>query len=77
MVYIAILAALSMTSAIAGAIIGHPRNAHVRGFWYGFLLGPIGAIAAFRSDNRPECPWCREQHNWAKHCPHCGFDIKA
>jgi hypothetical protein len=56
---------------------GAPRD----GFWYGFILGPIGIlIVALRTPSAElqvnACPYCRERvHPEASVCPHCRHDI--
>lgn len=66
----------SVWSGIVGAIIGKPRNANAVGFWLGVIFGPLGAIATFAYDKRPQCPKCNGRLDGTPElCPHCRSKI--
>jgi len=59
-----------------GAGVASTRNAAFWGFVLGLFFGPLGLLAAFRLDDRPQCPWCcgRLAGRGAL-CPHCRSEI--
>ena len=60
--------------AVVGRVIGAARNNPKGGLMLGAILGPIGWLLAFFSDDRPECPQCKNRvQPGARICPHCGF----
>lgn len=64
--------------AIAGAIIGKAKQSEGAGFMLGLILGPIGVLAAFALDGRPQCRQCRGRHNpQALVCQHCGYRLSG
>jgi hypothetical protein len=61
--------------AIVGGAIGATRNNREAGIFLGALLGPIGWIITFFTDNRPKCLKCQApMNNGASCCSHCGYD---
>lgn len=69
---IAALVCLCTLSGIAGSAAASARNAAVQGFLAGFLLGPLGALAALGFDGRPQCPRCFGRLDGPGHvCQHC------
>ena len=56
-----------------------PRKAAIYGLILGLLFGPLGLIAAFRLDERPQCPYCLSRINGrikgATVCPYCRNDL--
>ena len=46
-------------------------------FWIGFLLGPIGVIAAVVLQVKRPCPQCQGIIDpQARKCQHCGSDVE-
>jgi hypothetical protein len=55
-----------------GYAIGSNKNAGGFGFVLGFLLGPIGVVAAALADMRAACPHCGTKLNGQPaNCPAC------
>ena len=55
-----------------GAVIGSNKNSSGGGFVLGFLLGPLGVIAAFALDGRLACAHCGGKLNGTPTiCQHC------
>ena len=44
---------------LLGWIVGFRRNAALAGLVLGILFGPLGVVAAFALDSRPQCPYCK------------------
>ena len=60
-----------------GYAIGINKQAGAFGFWLGFLLGPLGVIAAALVDRRPPCPTCGTKLNGHPSiCPACKSKFK-
>ena len=57
-----------------GGVVGQSKGRTSLGFWLGFLLGPIGVIAAlFLNDHSHVCPECGGfLAEGARRCMHCG-----
>jgi len=66
----------SVCGIVAG-FIGSNKGAGCTGFFVGFLLGPLGIIAAyFMTGDRIPCPYCREYIDPdASRCPKCQRDL--
>lgn len=62
---------------IIAAAIGSSKGEGFVGFIIGFILGPLGIIAAILSSgNRKRCPYCKEFINRkATKCPKCQSDL--
>jgi hypothetical protein len=45
-------------SAILGGVIGSAKDSSGPGALLGLIFGPLGLIAAYSLDNRPQCPMC-------------------
>ena len=61
--------------ALAAGVAGH-REAGLCGALLGLLFGPLGFLAAFRLDQRMQCPLCHGRLDCfsgrqPKICPHC------
>jgi hypothetical protein len=63
--------------ALIGAIIGQRRGVGIRGFMWGFFLGPIGCLlVALLPGKSKRCPQCDETvRPGALVCKHCGADV--
>ncbi len=62
-----------VTSRIAAELRGRSANPW---FWIGFLLGPIGIIAAVALQVKRPCPQCQGMIDpQARKCQHCGSDV--
>lgn len=60
---------------ILGGVIASAKDAGVAGFLVGALFGPLGVIAAFALDGRPQCEKCRTRLDTrASICPQCGTE---
>ncbi|MHC4181494.1 MAG: hypothetical protein ACYSWU_28680 [Planctomycetota bacterium] len=58
--------------AFLGGAIARPKMARITGSLLGLCLGPLGIIAAFGMDKRPQCPQCYSRlDGLAKECPSC------
>jgi hypothetical protein len=67
-----IIAAVAVPCAILGYVIGSAKNSGAEGLALGLLFGPLGVIAAFALDNRPQCRSCLGRIDpAARVCPHC------
>jgi hypothetical protein len=64
--------------AFSAAGIGSWKHAGLEGFCLGLVGGPMGLIAAFLPDNRPECPQCGGRLDaTARICHRCQARISA
>ncbi|MFC1758614.1 hypothetical protein ACFL2H_07585 [Planctomycetota bacterium] len=73
--FVFILVAWLIFGAMA-AHIASIKEAKTAGFWFGFLLGPFGVLAAGFLDKRAMCPNCGGRLNGQfAVCQHCGIKL--
>lgn len=62
---------------IVGGTIASQKEAELKGFWLGLLLGPIGIALSLVADSRPCCPTCGARINSRpEQCPQCRTRFK-
>lgn len=72
------LVAFWLVCGVVGGVIGNTKDAGVSGFLLGALLGPLGVLAAFAVDGRPQCEKCRTRIDpKATICPQCRTERSA
>ena len=69
----------TLTAVIAGAIgamVGQRRGRQYAGFWWGFLLGPLGwlIVALGRDLSASNCVHCGAKWYQIRLCTQCGKD---
>ena len=67
----------ALIGGAVGSIIGARKQRQEAGFWFGFLLGPIGWILVLAGpDLGPKCPACKGSVIvGATKCKNCGSDL--